>query len=204
MRLVGLTGGIGSGKSTVSSLLAERGAIIVDADVIARDIVAPTGVAYQAVVDRFGPDVVGSDGAIDRAYLADVVFRDDAARKDLEAITHPAVGQVMVEQIARYRDTDRVVVLDIPLLAEKGRMGVEAVIVVDCPEELAVQRLVDFRGFDAGDALRRIAAQLSRQKRCELADIVIDNSGSPEALVGEVDRAWRWLTSADTPPAQGG
>jgi dephospho-CoA kinase len=191
--LVGLTGGIGSGKSTVSALLAEKGAVIVDADAIARDVVAPDGVAYQSVVDRFGPTVVAPDGTIDRTCLADIVFRDEVARKELEAITHPAVGQIMAEHIANHQGTDRVVVLDIPLLAEKGRMGVEAVIVVDCPEELAAQRLVDFRSFDLQDARRRIAAQLSRDKRRALADVVIDNSGDRSGLVEQVDRLWQWL-----------
>jgi dephospho-CoA kinase len=191
--LVGLTGGIGSGKSTVSALLAERGAVIVDADLIAREVVAPGGIAYGPVVERFGPDVLAPDGTIDRPALAGVVFRDEAARKDLEAITHPAVGQVMLERTAVHADTDQIVVLDIPLLAEKGRLGVQSVIVVDCPEDLAVERLVKHRCFDEGDARRRIAAQMSRDKRRELANLVIDNSGTRDQLVEQVDRAWRWL-----------
>ena len=191
--LVGLTGGIGSGKSTVSALLATHGAVIVDADLIAREVVAPGGIAYGPVVERFGAGVLASDGTIDRAALADVVFRDEAARKELEAITHPAVGQVMVERITAQAETGGIVVLDIPLLAEKGRMGVRFVIVVDCPEELAVERLVQHRGFDEADARRRIAAQLSREKRRELADLVIENSGTVDQLVEQVDDAWRWL-----------
>jgi dephospho-CoA kinase len=191
--LVGLTGGIGSGKSTVSALLGERGAVVIDADLIAREVVTPGGMAYAAVVDRFGRAVLDTDGRIDRAALADVVFRDAAARKDLEAITHPAVGQVMAERIAAVSESDRVVLLDIPLLAEKGRMGVAAVIVVDCPEEVAIERLVQHRGFDEADARRRIAAQLSREKRRELADLVIDNGGTLDQLVEQVDRAWAWL-----------
>jgi dephospho-CoA kinase len=193
--LVGLTGGIGSGKSTVSGLLAEKGAVIVDADLIARDVVAPGGIAYGPVVERFGTGVLDASGRIDRAALADVVFRDEAARKDLEAITHPAVGRVMVEQIAAVSGVDQIVVLDIPLLAEKGRMGVAVVVVVDCPEELAIDRLVRHRGFDEGDARRRISAQLSREERVKLADLVIDNGGSREQLLEQVDRAWSWLKS---------
>jgi dephospho-CoA kinase len=164
-------------------------------------VVAPGGIAYGPVVERFGPDVLAPDGTIDRPALAGVVFRDEVARKDLEAITHPAVGQVMLERMAVHADTDDVVVLDIPLLAEKGRLGVQSVIVVDCPEDLAVERLVKYRDFDEGDARRRIAAQMSRDKRRELADLVIDNSGMPDELVEQVDRAWSWLSSR---PAQQG
>jgi dephospho-CoA kinase len=193
MLLVGLTGGIGSGKSTVGELLVERGAVLIDADRIAREVVEPGGVAYQPVIDRFGPGVVGTDGTIDRPALADIVFRDSQARKDLEAITHPAVGQVMLERMAEHADSDGVVILDIPLLAEKGRMGVQRVIVVDCPEEVAVQRLVTHRGFAEDDARRRIAAQLSRAERRALADRVIDNSGSLETLNEQVDTTWEWL-----------
>ena len=199
MLLVGLTGGIGSGKSTVSGLLAEKGAVVVDADLIAREVVAPGGIAYTPVVERFGAGVLAEDSTIDRAALADVVFRDELARKDLESITHPAVGQVMLERIAAQVETDAIVVLDIPLLAEKGRLGVRLVIVVDCPEELAVERLVQHRGFDKADARRRMAAQLSRQKRRDLADLVIDNSGTVEQLVEQVDQAWGWLDERRAP-----
>jgi dephospho-CoA kinase len=195
MLLVGLTGGIGSGKSTVGALLVERGALLIDADQIAREVVAPGGVAYGAVVDRFGPGVVAAGGALDRAALANIVFRDPHARKDLEAITHPAVGQVMVERMADHADFGGVVVLDIPLLAEKGRMGVQHVVVVDCPEEVAIARLVASRGFDEGDARRRVAAQMSREQRLALADLVVDNSGSPQELGAQVDCAWALLES---------
>jgi dephospho-CoA kinase len=167
-------------------------------------VVEPGQAAYEAIVERFGPRVVADDGTLDRARLAGVVFDDEAARKDLESITHPAIGQVMVEQMNQYRDSERVVILDIPLLAEKGRMGVQAVIVVDCPEEIAVERLVEFRDFDPADARRRIAAQLSRDDRRKLADIVVDNSGTPDALAKEVDRVWDWLSSLPEPVAHDG
>ena len=192
--MVGLTGGIGSGKSTVGTMLAERGAIVIEADVVAREVVAPAGAAYAAVVERF-PGVLGPDGTIDRIALASVVFADEAARKELEAITHPAIGAVMLERLSSYTDTDRIVVLDIPLLAEKGRMGVSAVIVVDCPEDVAVARLVAHRAFDPEDAWRRVGAQLSRDARRSLADFVVDNSGGRELLAHEVDRLWAWLSS---------
>jgi dephospho-CoA kinase len=223
MLVVGLTGGIGSGKSTVSALLEERGAVIVDADRIAREVVAPGGPAYQPVVDRFGPGVVTADGAIDRPALAAVVFADPSARADLEAITHPVVGATMAERLTAQAGTDRLVVLDVPLLVEGGRRrsggeasggessggessggpssgggrslphGVAAVVVVDAPPEVAVSRLVRDRGMKPAEVEARMAAQATREDRLALADVVIDNSGSTEDLVQEVDRAWTWI-----------
>ena len=193
MLLVGLTGGIGSGKSTVAAMLVARGAVLIDADQIAREVVTPGGVAYGPVVERFGAGVLAADGTLDRAALADLVFRDPTARKDLEAITHPAVGQVMVERMSAHAETDEIVVLDIPLLAEKGRMGVEQIIVVDCPEEVALERLVTQRGFDEGDARRRVEAQISRSERVALADHVIDNGGPLADLDPQVARVWASL-----------
>jgi dephospho-CoA kinase len=208
MLVVGLTGGIGSGKSTVSALLEERGAIIVDADRIAREVVAPGGPAYQPVVDRFGPSVVSADGAIDRPALAAVVFADPSARADLEAITHPVVGATMAERLTAQTGTDNVVVLDVPLLVEAGRRrsggedpggkrnlphGVAAVVVVDTPPEVAVERLVRDRGMKAAEVEARMAAQATREERLALADVVIDNSGAPDDLGREVDRAWAWI-----------
>jgi dephospho-CoA kinase len=195
VQLLGLTGGIGSGKSTVSALLAARGAEIVDADLVAREVVAPDGVAYQPLVDRFGPAVLRPDRTLDRPALAGLVFADAEARRDLDAITHPAIVGVMAERIADHAGTDHVVVLDIPLLIEKGQAGVEAIIVVDCPEELAIDRLVTHRGFDPADARRRIAAQISYESRLALADIVVDNSGSATDLEREVERLWQWIES---------
>ena len=195
MLLVGLTGGIGSGKSTVSALLAERGAVIVDADAIVREIQEPGGLAYQGIVDRFGPGVVLADGTLDRPALAAIVFNDDAARADLNKLTHPFVGGVMAERIAANRETDNVVVLDIPLLAERGRdaYGVKGVIVVDCPVDEAIRRLVAFRGFTEDDARARIAAQIPREKRLEMADFVVDNSGPVDALAPQAEKCWAWL-----------
>ena len=171
----------------------DRGAVLIDADQIAREVVAQDGVAYAPIVERFGPHVVADDGTLDRTALADIVFRDANARQYLEAITHPAVGQVMLERMAAHADTDDIVILDIPLLAEKGRLGVQHVIVVDCPEEVAVERLVGQRGFDEGDARRRIEAQLSRAERRALADFVIDNSDGRAALEAAVSGLWEWL-----------
>ena len=179
----------------MSALLAERGAVVVDADAIVREIQAPGGLAYQGIVDRFGPGVVAADGTLDRPALAAIVFNDDAARADLNKLTHPFVGKVMGERIAANAPTDNIVILDIPLLAERGReaYGVAGVIVVDCPVDEAVRRLVAFRDFDEADARARIAAQIPREKRLEMADFVVDNAGPPEALAPQIDALWAWL-----------
>lgn len=193
--LVGLTGGIGSGKSTVSAKLAERGAVIVDADAIVREIQAPGGLAYQGIVDRFGSGIVTEDGTLDRPALAAIVFNDDQARRDLNQLTHPFVGQVMAEQIASNADTDNVVILDVPLLAEAGKdaYGVAGLIVVDCPVDEAVERLVAHRGFTEADARARIATQMGRDDRLAMADFVVDNGGPLEDLDEQIEACWRWL-----------
>ena len=193
MLVVGLTGGIGSGKSTVSRLLAALGAVIVDADAAARSVVEPGGPAYQPVVDRFGPEIVASDGTIDRPALAAIVFNNPQARADLEKMTHPAVGVLINAQLAAAAETDAVIILDVPLLVESGRTGTAGVIVVDCPLEVTIRRLVELRDMDEGDARRRAAAQISREERLAHADFVIDNSGPPEALERQVDAAWAWI-----------
>jgi dephospho-CoA kinase len=191
--LVGLTGGIGSGKSTVSAMLAGRGAVVIDADVIAREVVEPGQPAYDAVVQRFGSDVVGADGALDRAAIAAIVFNDKAALKDLEAITHPAVGARMVELMQLQAGTDNIVILDVPLLVEKGTYETAGTIVVDVDPEIAVRRLVEQRGMSEDDARRRMAAQVSREERRAKADFVIENGGTLEELRAAVDRCWAWL-----------
>ena len=198
MLVVGLTGGIGSGKSTVAALLAERGAVTIDADALARAAVEPGGPAYPAVVERFGPGVVAADGRLDRAALAGVVFADPVARRDLEAIVHPAVRAGVAERVAAIAASgghSRPVVVEIPLLAESpaSRAGLASVIVVDCPEDVAVARLAAARGMSEADARARVAAQASREERLALAGFVIDNSGTREELWAEVDRCWAWL-----------
>ena len=193
MILVGLTGGIGSGKSTVSALLAERGAVIVDADAIVRELQQPGAPVFEAIVERFGPGVVAADGTLDRGALAGIVFNDADALKDLNALVHPATGVVIAERVAAQRGTDAVVVLDVPLLAEGRRQTVQAVLVVDTPVEVAVQRLVEHRGMPEHDARARIANQATREQRLALADHVVDNSGDRAALEAAVDRAWAWM-----------
>ena len=172
-------------------MLAERGAIVVDADRLARDAVAAGTDGFRAVVDRFGSGVVAGDGTLDRRALAGVVFGDPAALADLNAIVHPPVRAAIAERVAELAGTDAVVVLEIPLLVESGRSyGASQVIVVDCPEDVAVRRLVEGRGMVEADARRRIAAQASRAERLAAADVVIDNSGSLAELRRHVDRLW--------------
>ena len=158
MLAVGLTGGIGSGKSAVADLLVARGAVLIDADQVARDVVAPGGPAYQPLVDRFGPGIVAPDGTIDRPALAAVAFADEATRLELNAITHPAIGVAMIAARDALADTDDIVVLAIPLLTAVHRETVKLhkVVVVDCPTDVALERLVSQRGFDRADAEARI------------------------------------------------
>ena len=194
MLVVGLTGGIGAGKSTVSRLLAERGAVILDADLIARQVVEPHAPAYQGVVDRFGSDVLLDDGHLDRARVAEIVFNDPAALTDLNAIVHPAVGAVIAERLAEEASTDHVVILDVPLLVESGRSNTAGTIVVDCPPEEALRRAVA-RGLTEDDVRRRMANQVTRDERLAKADFVVDNSGPESALPAEIDKAWEWIQS---------
>jgi dephospho-CoA kinase len=197
MVVVGLTGGIGSGKSTIAALLAARGAVVVDADLLAREAVAPGTAGLADVVARFGPAVLAPDGTLNRQALADLVFADPAALADLNAIVHPVVRAAIADRLAALDGGPApLVVLEIPLLVESGRSyGASAVIVVDCPEDVAVRRLVEGRGMDEADARRRMAAQASRADRLAAADLVIDNSGSRDELEREVDRAWAALQS---------
>jgi dephospho-CoA kinase len=191
--LVGLTGGIGAGKSSVSTLLAARGAVIVDADAITRELQAPGSPVLAAIADRFGAAMVAADGSLDRAALAGVVFGDADALAALNKIVHPAVRHEMDRRIDDEVSTDHVVVLDIPLLAENPRAGLAATIVVDCPVEVAIERLVRHRGFTEDDARARVARQASRETRLALATRVVDNSGGHADLERQVDDLWRWL-----------
>lgn len=195
MILVGLTGGIGSGKSTVSALLAAKGAVVLDADAITREVQQPGSPLLGRLADAFGPQVLAPDGSLDRPAVAKIVFEDPEALKKLNAIVHPAVGKEMNDRIIAQRTTDNVVILDIPLLTENPREGLQGRIVVDVPVETQVRRLVDHRGFDESDARARIARQASRDDRLKTADFVIDNSGSPDELGPQIDRLWAWLTS---------
>lgn len=201
MILVGLTGGIGAGKSTVSAMLAERGAVIVDADQIARDLQSPGSPVLDSMAERFGEHIILDDGSLDRAAVAAIVFNDEAALKDLNGIVHPAMQSEIQRQIDEQRSTDRVVVLDFPLLGENPRKGLAATIVVDIPVDVAVRRLVDQRGMSEDDARARINSQISRDERLATATHVIDNGGDRESLTAQVDDLWQQLL--ELPPADG-
>ncbi len=187
MLLVGLTGGIGSGKSTVAALLRQRGAVVVDADVIARQVVEPKTPALAALVDRFGEQILGSNGKLDRAKLAELAFATEESRRALEAITHPAINEEFTRQMLA-APPDAIVICDVPLLAESDQArnrGYPVVIVVESPIEVRLDRL-EQRGITREDALRRISAQASDEERRELATILIDNSGDLSALTERV------------------
>lgn len=195
MVLVGLTGGIGSGKSTVSARLAAHGALVVDADAIVREVQAPGTPVLAAIVERFGPGVLAPDGSLDRQALADIVFGDDAALADLNAVVHPAVGAEIARRLEEAAGTDGVVVLDVPLLVESGRDDMAALLVVDVDPDVAVRRVVEQRGMREDDVRARIARQASRADRLARATHVIDNSGSREDLERRVDEVWEQLSA---------
>jgi dephospho-CoA kinase len=193
--LVGLTGGIGSGKSTVAQMLAERGAVILDADAFARDALARGTSGFEAVVERFGRGVVGPDGELDRAALATRVFSDPQHLRDLEAIVHPVVDRRIAQGIAAQAGTDHVVVVDSPLIVESGRRDMfEVLVVVSASEQTQLRRL-ELRGLDPADVRRRIASQSSLEEKVAAADVVLDNEGDLPGLERQVGSLWADLTS---------
>jgi dephospho-CoA kinase len=202
MLRVGLTGGIGSGKSAVSERLAALGAVVIDADKAARAVVEPGTPGLTRIAEAFGPGVLGEDGSLDRVKLAGIVFGDDAARTRLNAIVHPLVQEHMraaEEAATTAGGPGAVIVHDIPLLAEGGRSaGFDLVIVVDAPPEVQVERLVGQRGMAADQARARMAAQATREQRLAIADIVIDNSGTLADLDRRVAQVWADLRSRVT------
>lgn len=193
---VGLTGGVGSGKSTVSAQLAELGAVVIDADVLAREVVAQRTDGFEQVVATFGPDVVGPDGELDRPRLGAVVFADRERRRELEAIIHPRV-RARAAELEQEAGPDALVVHDIPLLVETGQpQDFDAVIVVDVPDDVRIERLLRDRGWTREDAESRIAAQASRADRLAAATHVVDNSGTLDDLRARVESLYAELTSA--------
>lgn len=187
---IGLTGGIGSGKSTVAELLADHGMVVVDADRVARQVVEPGRATLRRIAERFGDDVVRADGTLDRAGLAAIVFNDDQARTDLEAITHPAIHDeiVRLECEARRDDSDAIVVVDHPLLVETGQTDTfDAVVVVLADRSTRLARLAEHRGVDRDDALARMASQADDDARRAAATWVIDNNDSMPALRTQVE-----------------
>jgi dephospho-CoA kinase len=201
MKLIGLTGAIGSGKSSVSAMFARKGAVIIDGDGIAKQLQQKGSATLQKMVDEFG-DILFESGELDRAKVAQLVFGDAEMLKRLNAIMHPAIGIEILRQIETNMATDNVVVLDMPLLVENPRDGMSGLVVVDVDPEVAISRLVQFRNMNEDDARRRMASQASREDRLKVADRVIDNSGSPDALDAQVDEVWDWF--ATLPNAQPG
>lgn len=195
MILIGLTGGIGSGKSEVARQLIDRGAELLDADAIVRELQQPGGEVFTKMVELLGPEIVAVSGELDRAVVAGKVFKDENLLKGLNAIIHPIVRRIMDERVESFRLTDQVVVLDIPLLVENPRKGLDGVLVVDLDPEIAISRLVEQRNMKIEDARARIAKQASREQRLAIAGFVVDNSGDREALELQVTKAWSWIKS---------
>src|ERR1044072_5266476 len=190
MLRVGLTGGIGAGKSTVAGRLAEHGAALIDADKIAREVVDPGTEGLAELVDEFGADILTPDGALDRPRLAEKAFTSDDARNRLNAIVHPKIGARTAELVAGAAP-DAIVVHDVPLLVENGMAPMyHLVLVVDAPEAVRVERLTCYRGMSEVDARNRIAAQADERRRRAVADVWLDNSETPDLVLAEVDRLW--------------
>lgn len=196
---VGLTGGIGSGKSTVGALLVARGATLIDADAIVRELQEPGAPVFVSMVEHFGDRIVAEDGTLNRQAVADVVFSDAAELEALNKIVHPGVNKEMTARRRALVDTDTTVILDIPLLVESGHKDLGGIIVVDTPVEMAIARLMEHRGFSEEDARNRISNQVSREERAEKADFLVDNGGSLVELEAEVERCWTWIETLDRP-----
>jgi dephospho-CoA kinase len=189
--LVGLTGGIGSGKSTVARLLERRGALVIDADQLAREAIARGTPGFDRVVDAFGVDILTSDGDLDRSALAAAIFSDPARKSVLEAIVHPEVAGRFAEQVEALRTTDRVVVYVTPLLVELGLApAFDVVVVVTASPHLRVSRVASGRNLSPDDVRGRMAAQATDEQRMEVADVLVDNDGSLAELDRQVDRLW--------------
>lgn len=197
MSTVAVIGGIGCGKSSVTQLLAAHGASVVDADVIAREVVEPGSPGLAKLVTAFGAEILGDDGRLDRAALASVAFADPASTARMNEILHPAIGVELVRQVDAARTRTDVVVVAIPLFRPEHRelLGIDRVVCVECPRELALDRLVTLRGLTREDAELRMAAQVERGERRALADEVLDNSGSLEDLASSVDALWDRLVA---------
>lgn len=202
MLLIGLTGGIGSGKSTVGRLLGERGAVVLDADDLARRAIEPGTPGMVKVLDRLGATVTGPDGGLDRDALAAIVFDDPEARRALEAIVHPEVARRFAEAVAVHRGTDAIVVYLLPLLVENGlESAFDLVVTVSAPEETRIARLMAGRGLTEGDVRRRLAVQATDLERERVAGVVIDNGGGLEDLERQVEVLWQLARARASHPA---
>ena len=196
MLLVGLTGGICSGKSTVARMLEERGAVVFDADLLAREAVEPGTPGHAAVIERFGADVLAPGGELDREALASIVFADPAARRDLEQIVHPEVRRLFAEGSEAYHDTDRIVVFSAPLLVESGmHTAFEILVVVSATVATQIQRLMRQRGMSEPSIRARIDAQAPLEDKAAVADFLVDNEGTLAELQSQVERLWHDLSA---------
>ncbi len=200
-----ITGGIGSGKSTVSAALETRGAKLVDADEVVRELQRPNGEIFTNLVQEFGEMIISEDGQLNRQKLADIAFSNPADLEKLNKIVHPAVGKEMAKRRNAFIRQGYIVLVDIPLLvtpegtlARKEYQDFTGKIVIDCDEKIAVARLVKFRGFREDDAWARIDKQASRKQRLEFADFVIDNNGDNDSLELQIDSCWSWMASLDS------
>ena len=196
MLLVGLTGGIGSGKSTVARMLEERGAVVFDADLLAREAVEPGTPGHTAVIERFGADVLAPGGELDREALASIVFADPSARRDLEQIVHPEVRRLFAEGSEAYLDTDRIVVFSAPLLVESGmHTAFEILVVVSATVATQIERLMRQRGMSEPSIRARIDAQAPLEDKAAAADFLVDNEGSLDELESQVEQLWNDLST---------
>jgi dephospho-CoA kinase len=194
--LVGLTGGIGSGKSTVARLLEKRGAVVFDADLLAREAVEPGTPGHAAVIERFGADVLAPGGELDREALASIVFADPSARRDLEEIVHPEVRRLFAEGSEAYRDTDRVVVFSAPLLVETGmHTAFEVLVVVSATVATQIERLMHQRGMSEPSIRARIDAQAPLEDKAAAADFLVANEGSLDELESQIEQLWNDLSA---------
>lgn len=196
--LIGLTGGIGAGKSTVAKLFEERGVPIVDADAIARDVVKPGQPALAELVEHFGDSILGAAGELNRGKLAEVAFADAESHEALNAIMHPAVSAETAKRIDALRGDHSVIVHDVPLLVEAGLAGnYDLTVLVDTPAEVRLQRLIELRGMDSEDAKKRIAAQATDEQRRAVCDVALDNSGDIEHLRAQFEQMWERFVSRE-------
>lgn len=197
MLAVGVVGGIGSGKSTLADLLVAKGAVLIDSDQIAREVVEPGQPALAALVDAFGEGILHSDGSLNRKEMAKIAFSSDESLATLNSITHPVIGEVMTRRREEAADSNKVCLYAIPLFTPEHRdaLSLDLVVVVDCDIETARERLIAFRGFTEQEADERIAAQIGRDERNGYGDIVISNSGGPQELQQAADQLWGTLSA---------
>ncbi len=198
--LIGLTGGIASGKSTVARMLHAQGAVVVDADLLAREVVDPGTPALRSIREQFGDAVIHADGSLDRAQLGTIVFGDEGARMQLNAIVHPAVRELATKRFAEAAaaDPEAIIVYDVPLLAESETPAqFDVIVLADAPADTRQTRLVELRGLSPEEAARRVNAQASDDARRAIADVIIDTAGSLDHTASEVERLWTRLTASD-------